>query len=127
MRSVILFCSLALILLPSAMMAQSRAVEITGTWRVATGADAKDGPREVVIRADSSASWGKETVRWRVRDGKIWIALGGEWEVYSLRLTARELTLSGGDLQKPVMLRRVGAATPLAPGLTVPPDPDGEG
>jgi hypothetical protein len=85
--------------MPSTLAAQSRTAEITGTWRVAAGADVKEGPKEVIIRADSSASWGKETVRWRVRDNKIWIALGGEWEIYTLRLTAKDLTLSGGDLQ----------------------------
>lgn len=127
MRPAILLLALALIPLPSTVAAQTRTAEITGTWQVATGAEVKAGPREVVIRADSSASWGKETVRWRVRDGKIWIALGGEWEIYKLRLTARELTLSGGDLQKPVTLRRVGAATPLATGVKVPPDPDVDG
>lgn len=126
MRPVILFLALALLPMQSRLAAQSRTAEITGTWRVATGADVKEGPKEVIIRADSSASWGKETVRWRVRDNKIWIALGGEWEIYTLRLTAKDLTLSGGDLQKPVTLRRVGVATPLAPGVKVPADPDGE-
>jgi len=116
----------ALLGTPVIASAQARAAgpEITGTWRVGAGADVKNGPREVIIRADSSASWGKETVRWRVRDGKIWIALGGEWEIYTLRVTARELTLSGGDLQKPVTLQRVGPPTPLPAGGRVPPDPD---
>ncbi|MDX2206239.1 MAG: hypothetical protein SFU57_01220 [Gemmatimonadales bacterium] len=126
MRPVTLLLALALLTAPSTLAAQSRTAEITGTWRVATGADVKEGPKEVIIRADSSASWGKETVRWRVRDNKIWIALGGEWEIYTLRLTAKDITLSGGDLQKPVTLRRVGVATPLAPGVKVPADPDGE-
>ena len=115
----------ALITTPVLVQAQTRAApEVTGTWRVAAGTDVKSGPREVIIRADSSASWGKETVRWRVRDGKIWIALGGEWEIYTLRVTARELTLSGGDLQKPVTLQRVGPPSPLPAGGRVPPDPD---
>jgi hypothetical protein len=111
---------------PVIASAQARAAgpQVTGTWRVAAGTDVKSGPREVIIRADSSASWGKETVRWRVRDGKIWIALGGEWEIYTLRVTTRELTLSGGDLQKPVTLQRVGPPSPLPTGARVPPDPD---
>lgn len=119
--------ALAVILAPLAVQAQSRPAEITGTWRVDAGADVKEGPREVIIRADSSASWGRETVRWRVRDGKIWIALGGEWEIYTLRVTARALTLSDGGLREPVTLRRTGPATPLAPGVKVPGDPDRDG
>lgn len=108
----------------TALAAQSGGPEITGTWRVDAGADVKEGPREVIIRADSSASWGRETVRWRVRDGKIWIALGGEWEIYTLRVTRTALTLSGGDLTKPVTLKRIGPPTPLPTGAKVPPDPD---
>lgn len=112
----------AFLLLASPVAAQ--APELTGTWRVQTGAETGNGPREVTIRSDSSASWGRETVRWRRVDNKIWIAIGGEWEIYDLRLRARDLTLSGGDLQKPVTLRRVGPATPRAAGVAVPPDPD---
>lgn len=118
----VLVALLLALLVPAPAVAQ--AADITGTWRVAAGTDVKDAPREVIIRADSSASWGKETVRWRVRDGKIWIALGGEWEIYDLKATARTLTLSGGDLQKAVTLQKVGPATALPAGQRVPPDPD---
>lgn len=110
-----------LALTPASSSAQSG--EITGTWRVDAGADVKNGPREVIIRADSSASWGRETVRWRVVKNKIWIAIGGEWEIYSLRLKARELTLSGGDLTKAVTLKRVGPPSPRPAGVAVPADP----
>src|SRR5690606_36741638 len=117
------FSLLAALLLLSAPL-RAQAPELTGTWRVVTGAETGNGPREVTIRSDSSASWGRETVRWRRVGGKIWIAIGGEWEIYDLRLRARDLTLSGGDLQKPVTLRRMGPATPRAAGVAVPPDPD---
>jgi hypothetical protein len=102
-------------------------VDITGTWRVAAGAQTKNGPREVVIRADSSASWGKQTVRWRVHPGTISIVLGDEWDTYKLKVTKDALTLSGGDLQQSVTLRRVGPPTPRAPGDKIPPDPDAGG
>ncbi len=110
-------------LLPAAAAAQAKVADITGTWRVDVGADVKNGPREVIIRSDSSASWGKEIVRWRVRDGKIWIALGGEWEIYKLKASATAITLSEGDLTKPVTLRKVGPATPRPAGVKVPEDP----
>ncbi len=114
----------AVVLAPATMAAQKPAPDITGTWRVDAGTDVKNGPREVIIRADSSASWGKETVRWRVKDGKIWIALGGEWEIYKLKQSATAITLSGGDLTKAVTLKKVGPATPRAAGVKVPVDPD---
>jgi hypothetical protein len=107
---------------PSALSAQ--APDLHGTWRVAAGSDVGSGPREVIIRADSSASWGRETVRWRRVENKIWIAIGGEWEIYDLRVRRNDLTLSGGDLTKAVTLRRVGPATPRPAGTAIPAPPD---
>ncbi|MEJ2239133.1 MAG: hypothetical protein P8X82_12615 [Gemmatimonadales bacterium] len=37
---------------------QAQATDITGTWQ----ADTPDGPQTVIVRADSSASFGDETV-----------------------------------------------------------------
>ncbi|MBA2292858.1 MAG: hypothetical protein H0W15_10440 [Gemmatimonadales bacterium] len=109
---------------PIALVGQSTGTDITGTWRVAGGADVGNGPREVVIRADSSASWGKEMVRWRVAGDRIAIAIGGEWERYKLSVKGNNLTLSGGDLRKPVTLRRTGPPTARPNGVRVPDDPD---
>jgi hypothetical protein len=101
-----------------------KTMDITGTWRVDAGADTKNGPREVIIRADSSASWGKETVRWRLKDDKISIVLGGEWETHKIKVRDNTLTLSGGGLEKPVSLRKIGPATPRPAGVKIPADPD---
>src|ERR1041385_8081755 len=84
------------------------------------------GRRTVMIGADSSASWGKETVRWRLKPDSIMIALGGEWETYRLKLKGDRLSLSGGDLTGTITLKRVGPATPRPPGVPVPADPDTE-
>jgi len=109
-------------LIPLAASRQS--MDVTGTWRVDARTDTGNGPREVIIRPDSSASWGKETVRWRLRNDRISIVLGGEWETYKIKVRTGELTLSGGDLQKAVTLKRVGPPTPRAPGVKIPDDPD---
>src|ERR1051326_2842480 len=71
---------------------------LSGLWQLEAGKVRADGPRTVMIRADSSASWGKETVRWRLKPDSIMIALGGEWESYKLRLKGDRLQLPGGDL-----------------------------
>ncbi|MEP6591043.1 MAG: hypothetical protein ABJC19_07655 [Gemmatimonadota bacterium] len=117
------------LLLPAPSLAQSSGPDFTGTWKVDARADTKNGPREVVIRADSSASWGKETVRWRVKGDRMSILLGGEWESYKLKLRNKDatLTLSGGDLQKPVSLKRTGPPTPRPANVKVPGDPDTAG
>lgn len=113
-----------LLAIPVALAGQAGGSDITGTWRVSGGADVGNGPREVVIRADSSASWGKEMVRWRLAGDRIAIAIGGEWERYKLSVKGNALTLSGGDLRKPVTLRRIGPPTPRAAGVRIPDDPD---
>lgn len=99
---------------------------ILGTWKAELrDQERKDAPREVVVRADSSASWSKETVRWRLKPDSIMIALGGEWVTYRLQVDAKKLTLSGGDLAKPITLTRIGPPTPRPDSIAVPPDPDG--
>ena len=125
--ALVLVCFVAVPLTTAS--AQAAGPDFTGTWRVDATADVKNGPREVIIRADSSASWGKETVRWRVKGDKMSIALGGEWETYKAKLRPRKasLTLSGGDLQKPVTLKRIGPATPRPANVKVPEDPDTAG
>ena len=117
-------------LLPAGARAQSKPTatpSVQGTWQVDASSVAGKGPREVIIRADSSASWGKETVRWRLpAPDKIMIALGGEWETYRMKIKADKLTLSGGDLSEPITLKRTGPATPRPDSVPIPPDPDTE-
>ena len=125
-RSLILIAA-ALAAPPVAAAQTQVAAPIVGTWRVDVRQDrAKDGPKIVVVRADSSASWGTETVRWRITGDRLALAIGGEWEVYRLKVKGTTLTLSEGDLQKPVTFRKVGAPTPRPAGTPVPPDPDTE-
>ena len=98
---------------------------ILGTWKAELREqERKDGPREVIVRADSSASWAKETVRWRLKPDSIMIALGGEWVTYRLQVKGTTMTLSGGDLAKPISLTKVGPPTARADSVPVPPDPD---
>jgi len=125
---IVLLASIALV--PAGVAAQSKstpAPAVEGTWQVDASSVAGKGPREVIIRADSSASWGKETVRWRLPEpNRIMIALGGEWETYRMKLKGSKMTLSGGDLSEPITLKRTGPATPRPDSIPVPPDPDKE-
>lgn len=123
MRSILLVALLVgAPMLPVA--AQKSAPTLIGTWRVDANKKVKDGPREVIIRADSSASWGKETVRWRLTGDQIGIVLGGEWERYKVKVKPDALTLSGGDLPEPITLRRVGPPTDRPATVKIPDDPD---
>jgi hypothetical protein len=98
---------------------------ILGTWNAdLKDQKRKDAPRTVIVRADSSASYGTETVRWRLKPDSIMLALGGEWVTYKLDLKTTKLTLSGGDLVKPVSLTRAGPPSERPAGTAVPPDPD---
>jgi len=126
------FLLAAALMLPAGAAAQTTsaatpAPPVQGTWQVDASSVAGKGPREVIIRSDSSASWGKETVRWRLPDeNRIMIALGGEWETYRMKLKGDKLTLSGGDLSEPITLKRTGPPTPRTDSIPVPPDPDTE-
>ncbi len=95
---------------------------LLGTWEAKT----KEGIHTVVIRSDSSASYGEETVRWRVIARTMWLALGGEWVDYDMKLRGKRLTLSGGDLAEPITLTRIGPPSPRPATVAVPPDPDQE-
>jgi hypothetical protein len=110
---------LALVASPLTSLPAQRAPRLEGTWRART----PDGPQTVIVRADSSASWGDETVRWRVVADSILLALGDEWTAYHFALAGRRLTLSGGDLEEPIVLQRVGPASPRPDSIPVPPAP----
>src|SRR6185503_10655809 len=102
--------------IPTFAAAQKPRATLAGTWK----ADSPDGPREVVIRPDSSASYGDETVRWRMAGDSIHIAFGDEWMVYGYALKGTRLTLSGGDLDDPITLRRTGPPSPRPDSVPIP-------
>lgn len=109
--------------MPGAASAQQ--VAILGTWKFDLKQDAKkEGPRVVIVRPDSSASYGTQTVRWRIVGDSLALALGGEWVNYKLKLKGKKLTLSGGDLNEPVDFQLVGPPSPRPDSVPVPPDPD---
>jgi hypothetical protein len=114
-----------LLLSPAAASAQQAAV--LGTWKFdLKQGDKTTGPRTVIVRPDSSASYGAETVRWRIIGDSLALALGGEWVNYRLKLKGTRLTLSGGDLTEPVTFELVGPPSPRPDSVDVPPDPDTE-
>jgi hypothetical protein len=95
-------------------------VRLEGRWEAHTD----DGPRLIMVRADSSAQFGDQMARWRVVGDSVWFTVGdGVWNVYGLKLSRDRMTISGGDLDKPVTLRRVGEATPRPDSLKVPAAP----
>jgi hypothetical protein len=112
-----------LVLVTGSAAPEAQAQRILGTWRARTPDDTW---ATVVVRPDSSASLGDQTVRWRVVGDSLWLALGdGTWSVYGIRVHsgARRLTVSGGDLEEPITLERVGPPSPLPPGAEIPAAP----
>jgi len=89
--------------------AQSTLPNLTGTWQ----ADTPEGPQRLVVGSDSIVRLGADSVQWRQSADSVFLLLGGEWVGYRYVLREPTLTLSGGDLLDPLVLRRV---TPLAPG-----------
>ncbi|HTI04824.1 MAG TPA: hypothetical protein VL549_05880 [Gemmatimonadales bacterium] len=92
----------------------------TGNWQARAG----DEIRNIMVRSDSSAQFGNDVARWRVVGDSLWITLGdGVWQVYGMKLAADKMTISGGDLEKPVTLRRIGPATVRPDTVTIPEAP----
>ena len=107
------------ILLGALFVAQSPP-RLTGNWQARTG----DEIRHIMVRSDSSAQFGSDLARWRVVGDSLWITLGdGVWQVYGMKLSGEKLTISGGDLEKPVTLKRVGPPTARPDSLTIPDAP----
>ena len=117
-------CILVAAMLAGPRMLTAQQPPILGTWKFDMKQDQKKaGPRIVIVRPDSSASYGTQTVRWRIVGDSLALALGGEWVNYRLKLKGKNLTLSGGDLNEPVNFERVGPPTPRPDTVPVPPDP----
>ena len=101
------------------LRAQSRP-HLEGNWEAKT----EDEIRHIMVRSDSSAQFGDQVARWRVVGDSLWMTLGdGVWQVYGMKLRGDKLTLSGGDLEKPVTLRHIGPPTPRADTIPLPPPP----
>jgi len=113
MLRLLLMLFLAGCLTASAQAQSAAGDDLFGTWKfdIKQG-DKKTGPRTVVVRPDSSASYGKETVRWRVKPDSLLLALGGEWVSYRLKLKGKSMVLSGGD-------HRTFVQDPISAGLLV--------
>jgi len=107
LRQLVSIAALGL-LAPVAIVAQGSAPDITGIWE----ADTPDGPQQVIIRPDSTASFGDETVQWRIGADTLYILFGDEWIGYNFVLDGKEMTLSGGDLEEPITIRRIGSVPP---------------
>ncbi len=103
-----------------ALAATQAPVKLAGNWQARAG----DEIRNIMVRTDSSAQFGSDVARWRVVGDSLWITLGdGVWQVYGMKLAREKLTISGGDLEKPVTLKRVGPANARPDSLTIPEAP----
>lgn len=101
------------------LAAQGKA-RLAGNWQARAG----DEIRHIMVRNDSSAQFGEQIARWRMVNDSLWITLGdGVWQVYGMKLAGDKLTIAGGDLEKPVSLRRVGPATTRPDTLAIPDAP----
>src|SRR5437867_1332620 len=100
----------------------ARHTRLEGDWLARAG----DELRHIMVRSDSSAQFGDQVARWRVVGDSLWITLGdGVWQVYGMKLGVDRLTLAGGDLEKPVTLRRVGPPKARAGSVAIPRPPPG--
>ena len=114
------FLSVLSVLAAASVSAQARPAAVTGRWQARTD----QAIHHIEVRADSSAQFGEEVARWRVVKDSLWLTVGdGVWMVYAMKLVGDKLTLSGGDLETAVTLRRVGPPSPRQKAVTIPAAP----
>lgn len=110
----------ALVTIGLLLLAAQGQTRLAGNWQARAG----DEIRHIMVRSDSSAQFGEQVARWRVMGDSLWITLGdGVWQVYAMRLERDKLTIAGGDLEKPVSLRRVGPPNARPDTLAIPDAP----
>lgn len=128
-RIIAALAVLSLVPPPAVLVAQGavpRRSRLEGKWQ-ARGPD--EAIHYIMVRGDSSAQFGDQVARWPVVGDSLWLTLGdGVWMVYGMKLEGggggeQRLTLSGGDLEKPVTLRRLGPATVRPDSLAIPEAP----
>ncbi len=112
--------AVGLSLLLGAAPAAGQAPRLEGKWQARTS----EAIHHILVRGDSSAQFGEQIARWRVVGDSLWLTIGdGVWMVYGMRVQGERLTLSGGDLEEAVTLRRVGGATPRDRTVAIPDAP----
>ncbi len=103
-----MFCALifAWLLLPgSGLLAQSTP-NLTGTWH----AKEHGFTMILVLRPDGTGTFDDEAIKYKIIGNKLAITEDGEINNYTFTLKGNSLTLSGGDLDQPMIFERQGAA-----------------
>src|SRR5258705_887200 len=81
------------------LVPQAPPPRLTGDWQARTG----DEIRHIMVRADSSAQFGRDLARWRVVGDSLWITLGdGVWQGFGMKIPCDKLPVHGRGFVKPV-------------------------
>lgn len=89
--------------------AKTQQNKIQGTWH-----NNADGYQmTLILNADGSGEFDGEAIKYIAKDGKFAMTIVAESETlnYSYSLNGNSLTMSGGDLEGPVIFNRAGTAT----------------
>jgi hypothetical protein len=106
MNMVFRFLTFALILLPGVgLLAQSNP-NLAGTWH----AKEHGFTMILILRADGTGTFDDEAIKYTIIGNKLAITEDGEVNQYTFTLQGNSLTLSGGDLDKPMIFERQGTA-----------------
>jgi hypothetical protein len=109
------FLLLALSFLPGSSSGAEPDSGLAGTWEVPF--PGRPDPLVLVLAADGAGTLDGETIRYSVRGSQLSILNDGETQQYEFKLHGNELTLTGGDLERPTTLVRKGAGKGLGSKL----------
>jgi hypothetical protein len=95
----------ALMAAPFFLMAQAPG-SLLGTWQ------AKEGPITIVLtlNADGTGKLDEASIKYTVKGAALVVEEAGVVNKYAFQLEGNRMTLSGGDLEKPMLFERQGSA-----------------
>ena len=104
---ILLTFSLAL---SAAVLGAQSAQGLAGTWH----SSQYGFTMVLVLNADGTGTFDDEPIKYRVQGTRLSVTEDGDITNYTFALAGTTLTLSGGDLDRPMIFQRRGAASPAA-------------
>ena len=116
-KSLIVLLTLACVAIFSPVLAMEKSA-LVGTW---TGGE-PGAPMQLQLKADGTGIFADSPLTWKLQGGKLVITEEGETTLYEFTLKGSTLTVSGGDLDEPMVFTRGGAApkAPMPPASQAP-------
>jgi hypothetical protein len=107
MKIILAFCMVIAAISATAQIgAQAQQNKIHGIWKN----NSADGEMTLMLNVDGTGEFDGEAIKYTAKDNTFTMIIVAESQtlIYSYNLQGNSLTVSGGDLEKPVTFTRTG-------------------